>query len=32
MALIKCIECGNNVSEYAESCPKCGCPMSSNKK
>ncbi len=28
MALIKCIECGNNVSEYAESCPKCGCPMS----
>lgn len=28
MALIKCPECGNNVSEYAESCPKCGCPMS----
>lgn len=28
MALIKCIECGNDVSEYAEACPKCGCPMS----
>lgn len=28
MALINCPECGNNVSEYAESCPKCGCPMS----
>lgn len=28
VALIKCIECGNDVSEYAEACPKCGCPIS----
>lgn len=28
MSLIKCIECGNDVSEYAEACPKCGCPIS----
>lgn len=28
MSLIKCIECGNEVSEFAESCPKCGCPVS----
>lgn len=28
MSLIKCIECGNEVSEFAESCPKCGCPIS----
>ena len=27
MSLIKCIECGNDVSEYAEACPKCGCPI-----
>jgi len=27
MALIKCIECGNNVSDQAEYCPKCGCPV-----
>ena len=24
MALIKCPECGNNVSEYAAHCPHCG--------
>lgn len=27
MSLIKCIECGNEVSEFAEICPKCGCPI-----
>lgn len=28
MALLKCIECGHEVSEYADACPSCGCPMS----
>lgn len=28
MALIKCVECGNEVSSYAGTCPKCGCPVS----
>lgn len=27
MPLIKCIECGNEVSTYADICPKCGCPV-----
>ena len=27
MALIKCPECENNVSEYADRCPNCGCPI-----
>lgn len=27
MALIKCSECGNEVSDKAASCPKCGCPI-----
>lgn len=27
MALIKCTECGNNVSNKAEACPKCGAPI-----
>ncbi len=27
MALIKCAECGNDVSDKASSCPNCGCPM-----
>ena len=27
MALIKCSECGNEVSDRAKSCPKCGCPI-----
>lgn len=26
MALIKCPECKQEISEYAESCPNCGCP------
>jgi hypothetical protein len=28
MSLLKCFECGNKVSEYADMCPKCGCPIS----
>ncbi len=28
MALLKCPECGHEISEYAEACPNCGCPMS----
>ena len=27
MALIKCPECGQMISEYAEKCISCGCPM-----
>ncbi len=27
MALIKCPECGKEISDRAESCPSCGCPM-----
>ncbi len=27
MALIKCPECGADVSNVAESCPKCGYPI-----
>ena len=30
MALIKCPECGNEVSSVAVSCPKCGYPINSN--
>lgn len=29
MALIKCNECGNEVSDKAMSCPKCGAPIAS---
>lgn len=28
MALIKCPECGNMVSDKAENCIHCGCPLS----
>lgn len=28
MALIKCTECGHDVSDKAEMCPNCGCPVS----
>lgn len=28
MALIRCSECGNMVSDKAERCPRCGCPVS----
>lgn len=27
MGVIKCFECGNKVSEYADKCPSCGCPI-----
>jgi uncharacterized membrane protein YvbJ len=29
MALVKCPECGNQVSTAAASCPKCGAPVGS---
>lgn len=32
MALIECCECGHKVSEYAEICLNCGCPVSIIKK
>lgn len=32
MALIKCIECGTEVSDLAEKCPKCAYPISSKKE
>ena len=28
MALIKCIECGKEISNKATVCPHCGCPIS----
>lgn len=28
MSIIKCRECGNDVSDLAEACPNCGCPIS----
>lgn len=28
MALIKCPECGKQISDRAASCPNCGCPIS----
>ena len=30
MALIECDECGNQVSDRAETCPHCGAPVSGN--
>lgn len=27
MSLLKCPECGDQVSEYADKCQKCGCPI-----
>lgn len=32
MALIKCSECGSDVSEKASVCPKCGCPLEITKQ
>lgn len=32
MSLLKCPECNNSVSEYAEKCPVCGCPINIIKK
>lgn len=31
MSLITCPECKNQISEYAEFCPKCGYPMKAKK-
>ena len=28
MAIIKCLECTNDVSDKASACPKCGAPLS----
>lgn len=30
MALIKCPECGREISDKAASCPGCGCPVSNS--
>ena len=27
MPLLKCIDCGSDVSSYAKMCPHCGCPV-----
>lgn len=32
MALIKCSECGADISEKASACPKCGCPLNITKQ
>lgn len=32
MALVKCSECGADVSEKASICPKCGCPLDITKQ
>lgn len=32
MALIKCPECGKDVSSFCNSCPHCGFPLINNKK
>ncbi len=31
MALIKCPECGKEISDKAASCPNCGCPINNQK-
>lgn len=31
MAMVKCQECGNDVSDKAAACPKCGAPVSKQK-
>jgi uncharacterized membrane protein YvbJ len=31
MALIKCPECGKEISDKAEQCPKCACPIDSQQ-
>lgn len=32
MSLLVCPECGNDVSEYADKCPNCGCPVDKTKE
>lgn len=31
MALIKCLECGKEISDKADKCPSCGCPVETQK-
>lgn len=31
MALIRCPECGKEISDKAQSCPNCGCPINNEK-
>jgi uncharacterized membrane protein YvbJ len=31
MSLIKCVDCGTEVSDKAERCPKCACPIAINQ-
>lgn len=31
MALIKCLECGKEISDKASACPNCGCPIEKGK-
>lgn len=31
MALIKCTECGKEISDKAKACPNCGCPVEAEK-
>lgn len=30
MALMKCPECGNEISDKAKKCPRCGYPIKTN--
>ena len=32
MALIKCSECGREISDKASSCPHCGCPVTGKEE
>ena len=32
MAIIKCVECGREISDKATVCPQCGCPISESIK
>lgn len=32
MALIQCSECGNQISDKANVCPHCGCPINSSQQ
>ena len=32
MAIIKCQECGKEISDQAKSCPNCGCPIKKEEK
>lgn len=31
MALIKCLECGKEISDKADKCPSCGCPVEAQR-